>query len=283
MQIKKMFAFLFTLFLVLSSAVFAQTPPPAADAKTTPVAKPEPLPADTLDAIRERGKLRVCISPYAPWVMIGKDGTYSGFSIDLSKQLAKDLDVDVEFVGTGYPDLIPELFDGHCDLIPAGLSATPDRALFVHFSDLVAHHGIFVVDDKKSKGTYNKLEDFNQSSVTLGAVAASAELEDAKRIFPNAKIVEFPGQIELVEALTQGKIQSIVAANPLPEIIFRTTGDQFYLPLKDPITDRGESFAVRRGDVELLAYLNSWIQAHTYDTWLSDRSDYWFKNLTWMK
>lgn len=283
MQFKKMFAFLFTLFLVLSSAIFAQTPAPAADAKKAAAAKPEPIPSDTLDAIRERGKLRVCVSPYAPWVMIGKDGSYSGFSIDVAKQLAKDLDVDVEFVGTGYPDLIPELYDGDCDLIPGGLSATPDRALFVHFSDEVAEHGIFVVDDKKSKGSYSKLADFNQSSVTLGAVAGSAELQDARRIFPNAKIVEFPGQIELTDALTQGKIQSIVAANPLPEIIFRTSGDQFYLPLEKPITDRGESFAVRRGDLELLAYLNSWIQAHTYDTWLSDRSDYWFKNLAWMK
>jgi polar amino acid transport system substrate-binding protein len=197
--------------------------------------------------------------------------------------LAKDLDVELELVGTGYPDLIPELVDGKCDVIPGGLSATPDRALFVHFTNTIAEHEIYIVDDKKSQGSYSKLEDFNQPGVTLGVVAASAELEDARRLFPKAKIEEMPGQVELTQALTDGKLQSIVAANPLPEIVMRITKDQFYLPLDKPITERGESLVVRRGDLEFLAYLNSWIQAHTYDTWLPERSDYWFKNLDWMK
>jgi polar amino acid transport system substrate-binding protein len=274
---------IFLAVSIFSIAAFAQTQTAASPSEKARAAKPLPIPKETLSAIRERGKLRACVSPYAPWVMIGEQGNLSGYSIDIAKQLAKDLVVEVEFVQAGYPDLLPELVDGNCDVIPAGLSPTPDRALFIHFSDPVAEHGIFVLADKKASTSFQKIEDLNQSTVTIGAVAGSAELEDARRIFSATKVVDLPAEADLTEALLEGKVQAIVAASPLPEILMRNMNDRFYLPMEKPISERGEAFAVRRGDLELLAYLNTWIQAHRYDDWLQNRSDYWFTNLTWMK
>jgi ABC-type amino acid transport substrate-binding protein len=284
MTINKTTLFVTSALLIISSTVFSQTSPPEPQTQQAPAAvKREPIPKETLSAIRLRGKLRACVSPYAPWVMIGEGGTLSGYSIEVAKQLAKDLDVEVEFAQTGYPDLLPELVDGACDLIPAGLSATPDRALFVHFSDPVAEHDIFIVADKKTAGSFQNIEDVNQSAVTLGAVAGSAELQDAQRILNKAKIIELPAEADLGTALSDGKVQAIVAASPLPEIMLRISEGRFYIPTGKPISERGEAFAVRRADLELLAYLNTWIQAHTYDDWLKDHSEYWFNKLAWMK
>ncbi len=88
MKNNRILKLLLSALLVFSSALFAQTPPQQSKPETA--AKPEAIPKETLSAIRERGKLRVCVSPYAPWVMIGEDGSLSGFSIDVAKQLAKD-------------------------------------------------------------------------------------------------------------------------------------------------------------------------------------------------
>src|SRR5262247_956355 len=106
MKIMKVIAILLSLFAFSVVADAQSQTAPAAVKK--PVTKPAQVPKETLSAIRESGKLRACVSPYAPWVMIGEQESLSGYSIDVAKQLGKDLAVEVEFVQTGYPDLLPE-------------------------------------------------------------------------------------------------------------------------------------------------------------------------------
>jgi len=44
---------------------------------------------------------------------------------------------------------------------------------------------------------------------------------------------------------------------------------------------RGEALAVRRGDLEFLAYLNAWVDARRSDGWLDARASEWFGRLDW--
>jgi polar amino acid transport system substrate-binding protein len=216
-----------------------------------------------------------------PWVIEGaKDGELSGFSVDLARQLAADLGVGIEFVGTGYPDLIPAVVEGDCDVIPAGIAATPDRALFVHFSTPVAMHDVQLVGPAATIGQARRAADVGQSGLAVGVVGGSAELQDAKRLLPNASIQEFEGPAALADALVAGKVAAVVSVAPLPAVFTRLTGDKFVI-LPERLSARGEAFAVRRGDLEFLAYLNAWVQARTYDGWLKERADAWFVDLGW--
>jgi polar amino acid transport system substrate-binding protein len=38
---------------------------------------------------------------------------------------------------------------------------------------------------------------------------------------------------------------------------------------------------VRRGDLEFLAYLNTWVYARRHDGWLEARRNQWFDKLEW--
>ena len=67
---------------------------------------------------------------------------------------------------------------------------------------------------------------------------------------------------------------------PLPQVFGRLCGDKIAL-LPEPLGVRGESFAVPRGDLEFLAYLNACVQARTYDGWLKERANAWFVALDW--
>ena len=276
---------------VTAGAQPAATPGPAP--KPAPAAQAVAAPADTgrrpvveipkesLSAIRARGTLKACVAPYMPWVIEGAvDGELTGFSVDLARQLAADLGVGIEFVGTGYADLIPALAEGDCDLIPAGLAATPDRALFVHFSMPVATHQVQLVGPAAVVGQARGAAEFNRAGLTVGVVGASAELLDAKRLFPNATIQEFDGPGAVADALLAGKVGLGVSVAPLPAVFAKLTGGKFVV-LPEPLGLRGEAFAVRRGDLEFLAYLNTWVQARTYDGWLKDRADEWFVKMAW--
>lgn len=58
-------------------------------------------PTSTLDAVLERGVLRVGFDAgYQPFEMTNKQGQYIGFDVDLAKMVAKEMGVKVEFVNT---------------------------------------------------------------------------------------------------------------------------------------------------------------------------------------
>lgn len=268
----------------------AEAPPPKASAPPAAARPSAPVPArpaarptkDSLTAIRERGTLVACVAPQVPWAIQLDEGQFAGFSIDVAKQLAEDLGVGVTFVPTDFTSLIQALAEGDCDVIPGGLSPTPERALFAHFSDSVARHGIGVLAEKQAAAGWKSPADLDRPEVKLGAVAGTAELLDARRVFPKASIIEVPNWNALGEGLLGGKIQAAVASDPLPDLGVKLEPQRLCVPFAEPLGTRGESLVVRRGDLEFLAYLNTWVYARRYDGWLEARREQWFGRLDWV-
>ncbi|MGV3518445.1 transporter substrate-binding domain-containing protein [Luteitalea sp.] len=258
-------------------------PPAPAPARRMPPAsgslRPRPSPArETLQAIRERGVLRACVSAYMPWVIAAPQGQpISGFAVDVARQLADDMGVDLQFVHTNYRDLVGDLFEGACDVIPGGLAATPERALFVHFSDPIAEHAVKLVGALNGATT---LGEFDKPGVAVGAVDGTVEMQDARRLLPKADLRPFPSQAALGDALMHHAVQVAVVASPFSDLAEKlSAGAVKALPA--PLSVRRESIAVRRGDLEFLEYLNRWVQAHDDHGWLETRRTRWFDHLEW--
>ena len=256
-------------------------PPKPATPVTLPAKLPPTPTKDSLDDIRKRGVLRACIAPYAPWAIAGENDAWTSFSVNIARQLAEDLSVQVSFMPGRYGDLLQRVAEGECDLVPSGLAPTPDRALFVHFSRPTTTHDIAIVADKAAAAEWKGLADLDRSDIALGVVQDSVEASDAKRAFPKATLMPFPDHQELTAALQLGKLKALVAASPLPDILMKQAPDKLTLVARSPIAHRSEALAVRRGDLEFLAFLNDWIQARTDDGWLKARADQWFENLDW--
>jgi polar amino acid transport system substrate-binding protein len=80
-------------------------------------------------------KIRVAIKPFEPLVFIDKDGTPSGFSIDLWNEIAADIGLDYEWVhATTVGEQIESLQKGEVEAAMAGISMTPEREKIVDFS-----------------------------------------------------------------------------------------------------------------------------------------------------
>ena len=266
----------------------AATAPAAAKSASPPATdraayqKRTDVPRNTFRHIRSTGKMRVCVATYAPWVMRGPEDKFVGYSIDVARQLADDLDVELEFVPTAFATVVPALVHGECDLIISGLSATPENALFVNFSNALDAHTVQVLA-RKSGDVMRSKADIDREGVTLGVLGDSSVAGLARRSFSKAKVLAFENDRALAEALAAGKVQAVVAGSPTPELLARASPNDYYLPLDKGLGMRAEAIAVRRGDDDLLAYLNTWIQARRFDGFLSERADYWFKNMDWAK
>ena len=121
------------------SVFFAQPPISLAAAESSSKSS-----AGTLKGVIEKGTLRVGVSLFTPWSFKNKEGQLIGFEIDVAKQLAKDLRVQPEFHVFDWDKILPALLNREIDIIVAGMTITPQRALKVNFSQPYATSGISI-------------------------------------------------------------------------------------------------------------------------------------------
>jgi polar amino acid transport system substrate-binding protein len=235
---------------------------------------------DTLRAVRSRGVLRACVALSAPWVISDGDQKLSGYSVDIARQLAEDIDVDAQFVLSAIPDMIDRLHRGECDVIPGGFGPTPRRALFAHFSAPTLVLDVSVVGRRDSMGSWGQPGALDGPERTIGVIDGTADAEVARRLFPKAKVELFSESTDLVKGLSEGKVAAAVVSSPLTEFLVERSGEPF-AKLAQPIATHRDGLAVRRGDLEFLAYLNTWVQARLDDRWIDTHAGKWFRNFDW--
>ena len=84
--------------------------------------------ADTLDKIRQRGKLIVGVkADYKPWGFVNPDGKLVGLEIDLARDVAKALAVDIKLVPVQTSNRMQFLEQGKIDMIIATMTDRSDR------------------------------------------------------------------------------------------------------------------------------------------------------------
>lgn len=267
----------FKHFLLVMWATFMLAVPVATQ-ETKPEEKPR---GGTLGAIRSRGTLKVGFAMFLPWAMRNEKGELMGFNVDVAKQLADNLGVEVQYFPVPQSELIADLDSERYDIIVSGLYVTPARALQANFSDFYSQSEVTLLANRKLAGTSRNVADFNKPSVKIGVTSGTLYVEIAKSNFPQAMIKEFGDEAETMAAVESGELHAAVAASPRPDIDAMRFPDKVFLPLSQPLSTQGEAFAVRKGDPDFVNFLNSWIKYYRQNGWLDDRRAFWFKTLNW--
>ena len=235
----------------------------------------------TIQAIVKRGKLLVGLSTFVPWAMRDKNGELIGFEIDVAKQIAKDMGVEIDLVPTAFDGIIPALIAGKFDLIATGLSITPKRNLTINFSHPYAHSGATLLANKKLAGDFKTLEDFNKPEVTLAARRGSTGELMVRRLFPKATLRLFDDEQLANQEVINGNAHGASAQPPRPYLLQAKYPDVVFVPFDRLLSSNADAFGIRKGDLDTLNFLDSWTEYHTADRWLEDRHDYWFRSAAW--
>jgi polar amino acid transport system substrate-binding protein len=225
--------------------------------------------------------LRVGINQLVPYAMKGKDGNLVGADIDVANRLAKDMGLTPEFRLYEWDQLIPALQRGEIDLISAGLSITPERALQVYFSNPYASSGIGIATNIKLTSGFESLENLDSPDVAIGVIGGTVSEQLARELFERASIKVFPAEAQAEEALVKGLLHAYVRSEPAPRFLALRHPKEVDVPLSKPLLATREAFAVRRGDNEFINFLNAWIVTREADAWLGSTRKYWFENLGW--
>ncbi|WP_461208807.1 transporter substrate-binding domain-containing protein [Desulfocurvus sp. DL9XJH121] len=235
----------------------------------------------TLTKVMERGVLRVGFDTFVPWAMKDKQGEFIGFEIDVARRFAKDLGVELELVPTAWKGIIPALLTGKFDVLIGGMAIRPDRAQQVCFSLPYYYSGQSMVASKKLAAGFKTIDDFNKPEVTIAARTGTTAQKAAQRFLPKAKLKLFEKEPQAVQDLLMGRVHAFVSSAPLPAQEASKHPDKLFVPLKENLTHEPNGIAVRKGDPDLLNYVNSWILFVRGENWVQDRYHYWFETMDW--
>jgi polar amino acid transport system substrate-binding protein len=238
-------------------------------------------PARTLQQVRNTGTLRVGVTLFAPWAARAPNGDLIGFEVDVAKQLAADMGVKAEVLPYELGRLIPALESGEIDVIAAGLTITPERALHVNFSDPYAEGGIALATHSQKTAKVVRLDDLNNAAYKIAAVDGSVAQELARRLLPRAELKPYESVDAASTALLKGEVDAYLEDEPVPTFLALENPQTVDVPIDRPLLVSKAGFAVSKGDPDFLAFLNAWIVARDADTWLPTTAAYWFKSLRW--
>lgn len=162
---------------------------------------------DVLETITERGEINVgvCLS-VPPYGMINSAGEPDGFDIEVAKELAEFLDVDVNLVDVNVASRIPSLQSGSLDLISCNFTITEERAQQIDYSDPVMLSGNSLLVREGSD--IQTLDDLAGRTVAVskGGTSVTVANENA----PDATQQPYETFASAVLALQQGQADSLI-------------------------------------------------------------------------
>ena len=212
-------------------------------------------------------------STYAPYEFRDKDNNLKGLDIDLAEYILGKLGKQVEWVDMPFDSLIPALLSGKIDLIAAGMSATPERAKRVAFSDpyeislssflaAVDRDDLKKLDDMKGKTVAVQLGTVQDTYVTaLGGVTVKRfqKFDDCVREVAlgraDATLMDRPVALEFLKAKDfNGKLK---------------------VAFDQEITGAGKAMAIRLDDVTFLDAVNGVLTEMKESGKLDELRDKW--------
>jgi polar amino acid transport system substrate-binding protein len=242
-----------------------------------------PAHADVLDTILERGTIRVGVAEFVPWTLKNKDGELIGFEIDVARKVASDMGVAAEFQVYVWEDIIPALQNGEIDMIAGGMAITPGRALQLNFSRPLAMSGVGLATHIKMTADIASLKELDNPDIVITTVKDTFAANTATMMFPNADIKIFADRSAAEEAILEGRAHAYLASLPEVQFLMLKNSDVVDLPITEPLVANSEALAVKKGEQQLLNFLNAWVTARKSDKWLSSSRDYWFTSLDWVE
>ncbi|MFH0992906.1 MAG: transporter substrate-binding domain-containing protein [bacterium] len=208
--------------------------------------------------------------PYEwPMEVDGKQ-TIVGLDIEIAKLIAAGLGKNLKVVNKGFDFLLEDLEAGKVDFVMAGMTPTDERALRVDFSPIYYESIQVVLIQAGNLGTYVSIDSLNLATVRVGAQLGAIQQELAETSFPLAQKQYIQQIPDLVVRLRDGQIDALIMEIAVadgyvvnyPELVIAT------ITIGDP--DGGSAVAVQKGDEELLAEINTIINALIADGTISE-------------
>ena len=229
--------------------------------KTEGAAVEQKADGGNLSDIKSKGKLVVGTSadypPYEFHTMANGKDEIVGVDIDVAKEDAKDLGVELEVKDMDFDGLLVALQAGKVDMVFAGMTPTDERKENADFSDIyytATHRFILRSGEEGSVKSFDDLK-----GKKIGVQKGSIQEGIAKENFDEANIKSLAKVTDLVLDLKNKKVDAILIEEGVAKINCDKNKD---IAMSDfVVTDEngGAAIALKKGSTELQTEVNKTI------------------------
>jgi ABC-type amino acid transport/signal transduction systems, periplasmic component/domain len=214
--------------------------------------------SETMQRIKKTGKLVLGTSadypPYEFYKSINGTDEIVGFDIEIAKQIAKDLGVQLEIIDMQFDGLLVALDQGKVDLVIAGMSPTTERQKYIDFSDIYYKQVQTVIVRTADKNKFKSTSDFK--SKILGVQKGSIEEVTSKEQILGAETKTFTTISDLVLALKNYKVDGVILEEPIAKSNVDANNDIVMSDIKISNEYAGSAAAMKRGSIDLVKEVN---------------------------
>lgn len=239
--------------------------PPAASALSTGATT-----GDLLSEVRKRGSLIIATDAnYSPQSKLRPDGTWTGFDVEVGREIARRLGVTPAFVPANFDLIVRGNWLGRWDIDVGSMSITPARSKVLWFT--TPYYVIPASFAVKTGSPFRDLSDLQGKRVgvtgsTVFQTYLQGNEEDPKVRSLHLRAVAYDIDIHALRDLTQGNRRSIEAVlTSLPTINAAIAGGIPVRVLGEPVFTEKPAIALDRNGfrepLSLLWAIDSTLQA----------------------
>jgi polar amino acid transport system substrate-binding protein len=228
----------------------------------------------SLTLVKEAGVLRVALDASYPPFEVEYDGVFSGFDVDLAREIAGSMGVKVEFVNMGFDSLYDALLTRRADAVISAFQYAPEMTRDVAFSTSYLTGGQVTVVAQGNTAIRDP-SDMNGKRVAVerGSAAESA----AKKLLgkeSDVRIQGFPTGQEALDAVAAGQVDATIADFVEAAEFVRSKGGVQIVG--KPLDPEPYVIAVRVRDQALLRAIETALDQMRYDGRLDELRRHWF-------
>jgi len=188
--------------------------------------------------------------------------SYTGYDIDVMKELAKDLGVEVKFIPSDWKTLVSGVTAGKYH-ITGSASISPARAKAAGYSDSYFSLATVPLTLSKQAERFKDWNDLDRPEVVVAATLGTTQEKQVKDFFPNAKhrIVEAPAR-DFQEVLA-GRADAHITSNVEAYKLAAKYPQMMIVPVSRPRARTPVAMLLPQSDQVWINYVNTWIKLKT--------------------
>jgi polar amino acid transport system substrate-binding protein len=193
---------------------------------------------------------------YPPFEMRDASGEPAGVSVDLAKALGEKLRQPIEIQNLPFAGLIPALKTGKIDLVISSMTATPERAQSIDFSEPYLRTGLCLLVSAKSD--IQSISDVDRAGRAVAVVKGTTAHIFAGQKLKSARVLVFDKPAACVLEVTQGKSDAFIIDQMTALENWRKNLTTTRAVLK-PFQEEQWAIGLRKGSDDLRAKVNAFL------------------------
>lgn len=145
---------------------------------------------------------------YPPFEMVDQGGKPAGISVEMAQGLGKFIERQVRVENVPFDGLIPALKTGKIDLIISSMTATPERAQSLDFSEPYLRTGLCLLVNKNAP--LHSIDDADQPGSTISVKQGTTGQLYAKTHLTHARLLVLDKEDACVLEVVQGKAAAFI-------------------------------------------------------------------------